>query len=158
MHFKQFAVAAMLAGGLIASPAAAGAQRAGAQADPDRALPLCRVAEAGERCRTRNGTIRVRRDARPAGGHTAGQTNNLGGGDPGWELRDPRSTTDAEAGQTNNLGGGDPGWELRDPRSTTDAEAGQTNNLGGGDPGWELRGEAGNKTDGQVSGGQPDQG
>ena len=71
---------------------------------------------------------RNRAEPRPA-------PNQLGGGDPGWEVR-------------NQLGGGDPGWEARqddsapefggeDPGWVTAPEP--VNRLGGGDPGWEVR-------------------
>lgn len=40
----------------------------------EQALPLCRNAEAGQRCRTRNGEIRIRR----------GNRQNFGGDEPTW--------------------------------------------------------------------------
>ncbi|WP_417483785.1 hypothetical protein [Maricaulis salignorans] len=113
MTYKHFAIAALLAGGCLAVASPAVAQRQDARPDTNPALPLCRLAEAGERCRTRDGTITTRRAPRPAAGPAVGQTNNLGGGDPGWELRDPRTGTERDPGQTNNLGGGDPGWEVQ---------------------------------------------
>ncbi len=67
--------------------------------------------------------------------------NRLGGGDPGWEVRETQE-------EGTELGGGDPGWEVRqgdtanefggeDPGWVTAPEP--VNRLGGGDPGWELR-------------------
>ncbi|SDL92465.1 hypothetical protein [Maricaulis salignorans] len=114
MICKHLVIATMLTGGLLALSGAAGAQRQQAQSAPDQTLPLCREAEAGERCRTRNGTILIQREARPAAGRDTGQTQNLGGGDPGWEIGDPRPGAGRDEGQNNNLGGGDPGWEVRD--------------------------------------------
>ena len=157
---KHYLAAAMLVAGCLTLSSAAQAQRQDAQPALNQALPLCREAQAGERCRTRNGEVRIRGGQRTDAGDQAGQVNNLGGGDPGWEVRDPRPDAGAQTGQTNNLGGGDPGWEVRDPRPDAGAQTGQTNNLGGGDPGWEVRGprpDAGTRT-GQTNnlgGGDP---
>ena len=138
---KHYLAAAMLAAGCLTLSGAAQAQRQGAQPALNQALPLCREAQAGERCRTRNGEVRIRGGQRTDAGDQAGQVNNLGGGDPGWELRAPRTDAGEQTGQTNNLGGGDPGWEVRDPRPDAGEQTGQTNNLGGGDPGWEVHAE-----------------
>lgn len=86
--------------------------------------------------------------------------NQLGGGDPGWEVGRPDSAArpDSFGGDeptrvetpdpTNRLGGGDPGWEVQNATDTPDAggfmgdeptwvrPSDQTNQLGGGDPGW----------------------
>lgn len=45
-----------------------------ARTQSEQALPLCRNAETGQRCRTRNGQVRIRR----------GNRQNFGGEDPGW--------------------------------------------------------------------------
>lgn len=62
---------------------------------------------------------------------TAPEPNQLGGGDPGWEVRQRGDLTE----DSNNLGGGDPGWEVQ-PGNGAGVD---TQNLGGGDPGWEIR-------------------
>ena len=138
MICKHPVAAVILAGCFLALSGPAGAQRRHAQPAGDETLPLCREAGAGERCRTRNGTILTRRDPRPAPARDPGQTQNLGGGDPGWEVGDPRPGSGRDPAQTQNLGGGDPGWEVGDPRPGSARDPGQTQNLGGGDPGWEV--------------------
>ncbi|WP_417489279.1 hypothetical protein [Maricaulis sp.] len=148
MICRYIVTAAMLTGGLLTLSEPAAAQRQQAQPAPEQTLPLCRQAEPGERCRTRNGTVLIRRDPRPGTGRDTGQTQNLGGGDPGWEVGDPRPGAGREDGQTQNLGGGDPGWEIDNPRPGAGRDDGQTNNLGGGDPGWEVRDETGIKSPG----------
>jgi hypothetical protein len=94
----------------FAASGTAEAQRQAIQPTPDGSLPLCRVAEPGEQCRTRNGEIRVRRGrVSPADADTP-ETDNFGGGDVGFvtaPANGPQPTT-------NNLGGGDPGWQVRE--------------------------------------------
>ncbi len=116
MIYRLLFATAGLAAGMFAVSSAAEAQRQTVQPVQNRALPLCREAEAGERCRTRSGEVRVRHDERRHGLED-GPANNLGGGDPGWEVRDQRSGAGREDGPTNNLGGGDPGWEVHDGKA-----------------------------------------
>jgi len=111
----------------LAISAPASAQRQAVQPAPDRSLPLCRVAEPGEQCRTRNGDIRVRR-GRPAP-NDAPETENFGGDDVGFAT----APADGPQPTTNNLGGGDPGWEVRERRDTQ---------FGGGDVGFVTGGGA----------------
>lgn len=132
MTYRYSITAAALAFACLAAPGPADAQRRTAQPAPDSALPLCREAAAGERCRTRNGTVRIRRGARPGTGATdAPGTSNLGGGDPGWGVRGERVTAEEPvsdaASRRNNFGGEDPGW-VRQPDGG--------NEFGGDDPGW----------------------
>ncbi|GJL96218.1 MAG: hypothetical protein DHS20C06_00350 [Hyphobacterium sp.] len=131
----------------LAMSAPANAQRQSAQQSaPDRNLPLCRVADPGETCRTRSGEIRVRRGRPAPTEREAPTTNNLGGGDPGWEVREQHGTqfggddvgfatapADGVDPTTHNLGGGDPGWEVRERPGTQ---------FGGGDVGFATGGTA----------------
>lgn len=55
-------------------PAALAQPASQTRTQSEQALPLCRNAEAGQECRTRNGEIRIRRGGR----------QNFGGEDPGW--------------------------------------------------------------------------
>ncbi|WP_339744317.1 hypothetical protein [uncultured Maricaulis sp.] len=112
MIYRVFIATTVLAVSFFAISSVAEAQRRTAQPVQDRPLSLCRDAEAGERCRTRTGEVRIRRGQRTGAGIEAPQTNNLGGGDPGWEVHDQRTGAGIEDGQINNLGGGDPGWEV----------------------------------------------
>lgn len=125
----------LIAAALLATslPALSSAQqRPMTRPDSAETLPLCRNAEPGQRCRTRNGEIRTRPgNAEP---------DNLGGADPGWGVRqEPR---------TNNLGGGDPGWDVQpaEPRAegftgeeTVFPAAPEGDQFGGEDPGWAGR-------------------
>lgn len=109
MRLHHFMTAALL---LTTLPATTGEaqQRTMTRPDSARELPLCRTAERGERCRTRNGEVRIRGGAR---------TNNLGGGDPGWEVRETEAQAEEFTGeetvfpatpQGERFGGEDPGW------------------------------------------------
>jgi len=90
-------------------------------------LPLCRNAERGQRCVTRSGQERIRGQR--------GDRNQLGGGDPGW---------DVQGAEPNALGGGEPGWGVNvpEPNQLEGADPGwgveeaEPNELGGGEPGW----------------------
>ena len=147
---RHIALRALLLGAslaMLATPALAQTRQI-ERPQPSAELPLCRDAEPGERCRTRSGEVRVRRGPaeRPA-------PNALGGGDPGWEVRQentrdiPRGpasgrTVRPDAGdgdsftgeetvfpaapRGDSFGGEDAGW-VRDP------DGGR---FGGEDPGW----------------------
>lgn len=112
-------LAVFMTAGLLAFPGVADAQRQGVQAGSERSLPLCRNADPGERCRTRNGTIRVRPARRPRNGEGTGQAQPLGGGDPGWQVRRERR---------EEFGGDEPSW-VAQPNSAAPGPAagGQTN-------------------------------
>ncbi len=58
----------------LCAPAVMAQPASQSRAQSEQALPLCRNAEAGQRCRTRNGEIRVRR----------GNRQGFSGDDPGW--------------------------------------------------------------------------
>jgi len=121
---------ALLGSLLMATPVAAQAARAvQPPATEGTDIDDCRPESARAQCRDADGRlVRPQRQARPV--ETQPATNQLGGGDPGWEDRI----------ETNQLGGGDPGWEERV----------ETNQLGGGDPGWEERVETN-----ELGGGDP---
>ena len=94
------------------------AQRQSTISASDNALPLCRQAEAGERCRTRNGTVRIRRGSR-SGAPDAPTTNNLGTTDPGWEIRERPDTEEGGNGRAllreprpDGFGGEDIGFAI----------------------------------------------
>jgi len=83
----------------VAAPAAA--QRQTTAPASEAALPLCRLAEPGEQCRTRNGDIRTRRGHRGGNAPDAPATNNLGTNDPGWEFRErPVSQESSDGSRT----------------------------------------------------------
>ncbi|MEE2526512.1 hypothetical protein V0U79_09050 [Hyphobacterium sp. HN65] len=126
MRLTYLIAAALAASGLPALSEAQ--QRTMTRPGSTQTLPLCRDAGPGEQCRTRNGEIRTRPGA---------QTNNLGGGNPGWEVR--------RENDTNNIGSTDPGWEVRraDPQAegftgeeTVFPAAPGNDRFGGEDAGW----------------------
>lgn len=98
----------------LAISAPAHAQRQAVEPSPDRTLPLCRVAEPGAQCRTRNGEVRVRRGRAAPTATDAPQPDNFGGGDVGFATE----PADGTPPTTNNLGGGDPGWAIRERPET----------------------------------------
>lgn len=57
--------ACLLTSALVSAPADAQQTRPGTANQPTQQLPLCRNAEAGERCRSRNGDVRTRAESRP---------------------------------------------------------------------------------------------
>lgn len=97
MISKTFLGAAVLITSVVAISTGAEGQRAQVNPTSETRLPLCRQAEPGERCRTRSGEVRTR-PGTPAAQPPAGSPNNLGGGDPGWEVR------------PDEFGGGDVGF------------------------------------------------
>ncbi|QNL19943.1 hypothetical protein HXX25_11765 [Hyphobacterium sp. CCMP332] len=117
MRISFYIATAGLAVAFVAFSGSVDAQRQDARSVQNEMLPLCRDAEAGERCRTRNGTVRVRRGQRAGSGNEPGLTNNLGGGDPGWEVRgegdtEPRGEAPGQVRQPDvqNFGGADVGF------------------------------------------------
>lgn len=93
--FKTLACASLLMAGL---PAAATAQPRPQSESPPR-TDGCETDRTSPACRTR-------RDGMPRTGPAT--ANELGGGDPGWEVQSDGEAED----KTLELGGGDPGWEV----------------------------------------------
>lgn len=79
-------------------------------------LPLCRDAEPGDQCRTRNGSIRVRRAAADTHRENAARPDSFGGDEPTW-VREPRP---------DGFGGDEPTW-VEEPRADA---------FGGDEPTW----------------------
>lgn len=76
-------------------------------------LPLCRDAEPGDQCRTRNGSIRVRRAASDTHRENAARPDSFGGDEPTW-VREPRP---------DGFGGADVGFVTGEPSGNARPEA-----------------------------------
>lgn len=127
-HIKRIVSVSVLAAVCTATAVSAqSTNRPPPQVRQQAELPLCRNAERGERCVTRQGEERIRGQR--------GDRNQLGGADPGWGAQEtePNALGGADPGwgieraDRNELGGADPGWGV---------DEAEPNELGGGDPGW----------------------
>jgi len=128
-YFHKLTILLMGATSLsVAAPATA--QRQTTAPASEVALPLCRLADPGEQCRTRNGDIRTRRGNRRGNAPDAPTTNNLGTNDPGWEIRERPDTEEGGNGQAllreprpDGFGGEDIGFAIGGAGDTPEPEA-----------------------------------